>query len=136
MLKELSTDVSFAILAYIESRFRTDFIVRRRNRKRSDLLAGLFHANFKMSKEFYSYPLVTGIFKDWKETYAENDVLLNLFNQLGQAFDYRNWVAHGRYWVFKDNPNKYTYNYTLGLAQNVDALLGAELKSKELFKKK
>lgn len=132
LLHELSIESSFSILSYIESMFRTDFIIRRNWRKRKDPLANIFKAEFSMNKRYYQYPLVGGIFAAWLKVNSNDDGIKNLFNQLTQAFAYRNWIAHGRYWKFRDNPDKYDFNSMMALYCVVDASLSLQKRPLEL----
>lgn len=49
------------------------------------------------------------------------------FDRLVDAFKYRNWVAHGRYWHFKDNPNKFTFNAIWMLNEKIDVILEGKI---------
>lgn len=122
LLNELSIESSFSLLTYIESCFRTDFIIRRNWRKR-DPLTVIYKKEFKPNQKIYQYPLVDGIFASWKQVYKDIDGINDLFSRLIQAFDFRNWIAHGRYWHFKDNINKYDFNSMLILCQLVEEKL-------------
>jgi len=104
--KSLDRMCSLEILATIEARLRIDYLVRSEKRKKDDL-----------SKEFRKiYPkkenkasLTDDIIKTWKSIHPQHKTRLD---KLGQALDYRNWLAHGRYWKPKKSPHILKYDYS------------------------
>lgn len=138
LLEELSLRSSFYLLAYIESLFRSDFALRvetNGKKKYQDVLTRAYKVEFNPARKIYSYPLGDVIFDNWKR-YAVNkpnskemqDVLRNL----PQYFEFRNWMALGRYWIFKENNNARKYNYTQTriLLAHIEQYFGPFLKSK------
>lgn len=116
-LDELSHQASFSILTILEAKFRTDFIVRTHLKLRDPLSVDFRNAwNPRMKP--YQVPFKDTIISCWCNNYATTADTLNQFNQ---ALDYRNWIAHGRYWRFKDNINKYTFQYIHHLALTIEA---------------
>jgi len=105
---------SLAILASIEASFRIDFIKRCRGRLKDDL-----------SRHFRSIEQSAGprirldedILEGWKIHFARNGKLIG---EIRAAFNYRNWLAHGRYWAPKLG-RKYDYYYLELLASQVIA---------------
>lgn len=116
MLDELSLRASFFLLAYIESLFRTDLVLRvGTNRKgRSDLLTNMYKSEYNPAKKIFSYSLVDFIFERWK-VYADNlpfsKEMIDTLRNLPQYFDFRNWMAHGRYWTYREANYMRKYNY-------------------------
>lgn len=119
LLKELSVEASLCLLSFIESRFRIDFIIRCQRRKK-DPLSTDFRAIYNPAKRLYTYSLTDDIIENWKKNMPEQK---DTFDRLVDAFKYRNWVAHGRYWHFKDNPNKFTFNAIWMLNEKIDVIL-------------
>ena len=108
---ELSIEAGFMMLAYVESLFRMDFVARLENRKWKDPLSAHFRKNHKASSPFYRYPL-DDIFIGWRrEGGTCDDEMENILRRLPQYFDYRNWVAHGRYWSYKEKDFLRRYNF-------------------------
>lgn len=94
-----------AILAFVESLFRTDFIIRC-ELKKSDKLSIRYRHTYNPAKRIYTY------------SYHDN---------------YRNWLAHGRYWQFKDNPAKYKIEKIRNLAHRIQTVFGSELKFSQVI---
>lgn len=130
MLNELSVRSSFFLLAYIETLFRTDFTLRleTNNGKRyQDNITKAYKELYVPGKRPFQYPLDDVIFKTWKEN-ATSKEMLDILNTLPQYFDFRNWMAHGRYFMIKEDNYLAKYNY-----QSVKMLLG---KINQVFGKK
>ena len=118
-LLELERSASFNLLALVEARFRIDFCARCDRRKR-DALSILFREFYKPSNRIYSYSYKDQVLANWKVAYPD---MADLINEIGQVADYRNWLAHGRFWEFKDNLKKYTFNYIHDLTLRTEAII-------------
>lgn len=114
--KELSREASFVLLASIEAMFREDFVIRCQA-KLSDPISTSYLEVYDPTKKIYVYSFKDLILSTWKENKPEFALLIN---QLIQAFDYRNWIGHGRYWHFKDNENKFTFEKVSYLVQTIN----------------
>lgn len=121
--RELSREASMAILAFVESLFRTDFIIRC-ELKKCDKLSKQYRHTYNPSKHVYTYSYSDVVLDGWAEYRPEEK---NLLNELKEANNYRNWLAHGRYWQFKDNPNKYKIEKIRALAHRIQGSFGTEL---------
>lgn len=96
---------SLEILATIEARLRIDYLVRCQNKKRDKLSRQLRKIyQTKVNKA----SLVDDIIATWKHIFPEHKTRLDY---LVKALDYRNWLAHGRYWLPKKTPHLYKYDY-------------------------
>ena len=121
-LNELSMEAGLMLLAFIESEFRTDFVKRIENRKGK--LVGLnkyFRDDYNPACPIYQYSL-SSIFHGWKNYYGNcSKAMTDILNTLPQYYDYRNWIAHGRYWVYKESnyQSKYKYQALQMMAYNV-----------------
>jgi len=122
--KELSREASMAILAFVESLFRTDFIIRC-ELKKSDKLSKRYRHTYNPAKRIYTYSYSDVVLDGWADYHPEEK---DLINELKEANNYRNWLAHGRYWQFKDNPAKYKIEKIRDLAHRIQAAFGSELK--------
>lgn len=137
-LDELSLRSSFFLLAYIETLFRTDFLIRVESHKkgRKDELTKMYKNAFNPAKKVYSYSLTDFIFEKWK-LYAMNlpysKEMLDILRNLPQYFDFRNWMAHGRYWMYKESNymRKYNYRQILMLLGDINLYFGSYLKKKD-----
>ena len=106
---ELSIEAGFMLLAYVESLFRSDFVLRVKNRKWKDPLTLYYRETYNPSSRPYQYPL-DDIFRGWRYKSQECDKKMNdILATLPQYFKYRHWIAHGRYWVF--NEQNYVRRY-------------------------
>ena len=103
--EELEKEATLCLLSYMESVFRTDFIMRCELKKK-DKLAMLFRKTYSPSKRKYQYGFKDVVISSWKEVHPSKT---DTFNRILEMMEFRNWLAHGRYWAFKDNLNKYTY---------------------------
>lgn len=123
--KELSCEASMAILAFVESLFRTDFIIRC-ELKKSDKLSKRYRHTYNPAKRIYTYSYNDLVLDGWTEYRPDAK---NLINELKEANNYRNWLAHGRYWQLKDNPAKYKIEKIRDLAHRIQMFFGPELMS-------
>jgi hypothetical protein len=99
---ELSIEAGFMLLAYVESLFRSDFVLRLENRKWKDPLTLYYKDTHNSSSRPYQYSL-DDIFYGWRYKSQECDKNMgDILANLPQYFKYRNWIAHGRYWVFDE----------------------------------
>lgn len=138
LLDELSMRSSFFLLAYIETLFRTDFVLRleTNNKKKSqDVLTRSYKLEYNPTKRLFSYSLVDVIFANWKHFVLNKPnckEMTDILNTLPQYFDFRNWIAHGRYWVFKESSNihKYDYTHIRILLAHIEKYFGGLLKEK------
>lgn len=122
-LAELDREVSFCILALIEARFRIDFIIRCQMKKK-DKLSKIYRSTYNPSKRIYTYSYVDTVLNGWKNYRTDYGALID---RIIDATNYRNWLAHGRYWQFRDNLAKYTVASNLDLARNLLNSLGNDL---------
>ena len=122
--EELSREASMAILAFVESLFRTDFIIRC-ELKKSDKLSIRYRHTYNPAKRIYTYSYHDVVLEGWAEYRPD---VKDLINELKEANNYRNWLAHGRYWQFKDNPAKYKIEKIRNLAHRIQTVFGSELK--------
>lgn len=110
----LETEIrsSLALLTSLEALFRVDFTLRCRTRSKDDL-----------SRHFRSVERATGprvrleedILEGWKVHFPEK---AGLIGEIRSSFNYRNWIAHGRYWTPKLG-RKYDYFYLELLAVQI-----------------
>lgn len=109
--QELSIEAGFALLAYIESLFRTDFVLRLESNKKSDHLTAYYKREHNIAQKPYKFGL-DKIFEGWKVHYGNvSKKMLDILNTLPQYYEYRNWIAHGRYWIYKEDNYLTKYNY-------------------------
>lgn len=119
--KELMFEGNLAILSYVESVFRVDAIMRCQAKMKKDVLFKSFNKEVKTQggrKVYHYIRICETILEGWKNIHIEHGDLLN---NLKQAFEYRNWLAHGRYWTYKESIDKYSFEYVLHLAKSTIA---------------
>lgn len=109
---ELSIEAGFMLLAYVEKLFRSDFAVRIQIRKNKDSLTTYFRSLYKPAKPLYQYRLNEDIIFGWRKYCNRLDKSMEqILQRMPQYFDYRNWIAHGRYWKFKEENYVKRYNF-------------------------
>ncbi len=96
---------SLELLASIEARLRIDYLLRCQ-KKYKDSLSRKFREIH--SEKGNRASLLDDIAYTWKQEFPEHKAKLD---NLGKAIDYRNWLAHGRYWQSKKTPHIYRYDY-------------------------
>lgn len=129
-LEELEKEAVLALITSLEAVFRTDFIIRVEAKKR-DTLSKHFKSIIKETEKksgirlpYFRYGIKEVIIDGWKE-YRPN--YKTAFDSLGQIFEFRNWMAHGRYWIFKDSVSKYTYSYVETVTMSLKTAIGNDL---------
>lgn len=108
LLNEIGIESSLILFASVEAILRTDFI-NRCQLKKKDKLAIFYRSGYNSKKRIYSYGLSDVVFKGWKLFLPKDE---NLIKQVNDAFQYRNWLAHGRYWELNLSLSRYDY-YTV-----------------------
>ncbi|MBZ0255233.1 hypothetical protein K8I31_04180 [bacterium] len=125
-IREQEEFVSLSILAAIEARFRIDYEIRISKRLK-DPLSKEFRG---LAKSVGNYPrFEKDILSIWRR--VGNTAASKLFTDLKKAFQYRHWLAHGRYWNLKSS--NYDYHQIYSLADRV--LMSLDLKQPKKIKK-
>jgi len=112
---------SLEVLSAIEARLKIDYIVRGQNKLRDEFSKKIREI---FDKKENRASLVDDILKAWKIEFPEHKTRLDHF---GQALDYRNWLAHGRYWQAKRTPHIYRFDYFSIYSLASDILTNMEL---------
>ena len=92
-LEEARAASALTLLAAIEASFRVDYLQRNYLSKKDDL-SRAFRALYKEKQQRVS--LSDDILQAWLD---HSDVTRALVGNIRAAFKYRDWLAHGRYWV-------------------------------------
>ncbi|NOS75600.1 MAG: hypothetical protein HOP36_13935 [Methyloglobulus sp.] len=103
--KTLDCMCSLELLAAIEARIRIDYIIRGQNKLRDSFSKKLREVYDKKGNRAF---LIDDILSTWKAELPEHKTRLD---NLGKALDYRNWLAHGRYWQPNKHPHIHRYDY-------------------------
>ena len=93
-IRELDKSCSFAVLAAIEAYIRVDYLRRCYDREK-DSLSRDFRAIYKVKGARVS--LSDDILDLWSKNISSKSSISNL----RAALHYRDWLAHGRYWIAK-----------------------------------
>lgn len=104
-----------ALLAFLESCFRVDYIMRKRRNLKDDLSKALIKL---FNRRHYRASLEDEIFKTWRK-FDHLDAATN--SHLHEAFHYRHWLAHGQYW----ESNKFRKRDFYELSSLVEGLINA-----------
>jgi hypothetical protein len=111
-LAEVDMASALTVLSALEAVFRIDYL-QRCYRKERDALSRAFRDLHKRKQT--RVRLETEIFDIWKE---HTNVEAKLIGDLRGAFNFRHWLAHGRYWEPKLG-RKYDFITVYALANNV-----------------
>lgn len=106
---------SLELLSAIEARVQIDYIIRGQDKLR-DNISRKIRAVYDIKGNKAS--LKDDIISVWRTEHPEHKTRLDNFCL---ALDYRNWLAHGRYWIPKRAPhiNKYDYLSIYSLAEDI-----------------
>lgn len=114
ILVEHARSTSMSILAALEAAFRMDFLHRCYKRQRDPLSRSFRTLYQKYQNKGQQVPL-GDIFLQWK---SHSTVRRSIISDLEQAFKYRHWLAHGRYWKLKIG-REYDYDDIYTLAESI-----------------
>lgn len=117
IIEENERNAIMNTLAALEAAFRIDYLERCQKRRR-DPLSRQFRAIYTAKRERVS--LRDDIFPVWKQHSAD---ARRTVSRVEDAYRYRNWLAHGRYWMLKIG-DPYDYATIYRLAEPAFALLG------------
>jgi len=117
-IDELDKSTAFTVLAAIEAHLRIDFLQRCYNREK-DSLSRKFR---ELNEEKGSNIPLEDILELWRQHISRKSVI----SELRGALNYRNWLAHGRYWVARLG-RRYDYYSVLILAKNIQTELGIKM---------
>jgi hypothetical protein len=106
-LAELELTSTLTVLSAVEAAFRIDYLLRC-DLKKKDPISVVFRATYK--EKGARARLDEDIFDVWKIHTTGSS---RLIGDLKAAFKFRNWLAHGRYWVHVGPKNDYTTIYAL-----------------------
>lgn len=112
MYKELENVTCLSLLAAVEAKLRTDYLFRSHNKKK-DALSKKFRYIYKQKSNKAS--LEEDILNAWTEIYPE---LKRIIGDYKGALNYRNWLAHGRYWE-PTLGRKYDVNIVYSISDNI-----------------
>jgi hypothetical protein len=119
-LAELEFTSALTVLSAVEAAFRIDYLLRC-DLKKKDPISMVFRATYKEKRA--RARLDEDIFDVWKIHTTGSS---RLIGDLKAAFKFRNWLAHGRYWVHVGQKYDYTTIYALAAsALNSFPLLGS-----------
>lgn len=112
-IEETDLRSAFFVLAALEAAFRIDYLYRCQKKERDDV-SRAFRDIYKDRQENVS--LDEDIFETWKEKSSAPGP--RLIGELRGAFNFRHYLAHGRYWEPKLG-RKYDFNFIYSLADYV-----------------
>ena len=125
LLRELSIECGMMLMSAVEAAFRTDFVLRCR-KSRKEQIDYDFKRVLEGVKELYHVRIREDLIDRWAKEYPADK---HCFSLLKNRLDYRNWVAHGRYWNKYQNAGVSTMAFTSLLieVQNAMAVVDARL---------
>ncbi|MCL2624007.1 MAG: hypothetical protein FWD31_10115 [Planctomycetaceae bacterium] len=100
-LQEAEYDACLALFGAIEAAFRIDLFVRHKNRGKDPRSKAVRLLLKELSRGDFDYKIrLDEIFRLLAKDTAVSD---GTINSLVVYFKYRNWLAHGRYWILEKN---------------------------------
>lgn len=122
--EELSMEGAFELLAYLEKVFRTDCHIRCTRRYKDDLSKSFKDVYKSVGKIQYKIGFVDVIVAGWKKFFLEQDPhnqdVLDMFSQINDFFNFRNWMAHGRYWDYPYSRGKHNFDVVWIMVNEVE----------------
>ena len=115
-LREVELSYSLTALAALEALFMVDYMIRFKLKKK-DAVSRALRPIYRRKKERAA--LIDDVLKTWNRNAV---IPQRLYNDIIRAFELRNWLAHGRWWVLKIG--KPTYDF-LSLYSLVSRAVGA-----------
>lgn len=112
LYKELENVTCLSLLSAVEAELRKDYLVRAYDKKK-DTLSKKFRNIYKQKNQRAS--LEEDILEAWRETYPQ---LKGIIGTYKSALNYRNWLAHGRYWIPRLD-RKYDVDIVYSISDNV-----------------
>jgi hypothetical protein len=107
---ELERQISLELLSAMEAQFRIDYAIRC-ERRYKDSLSRAFRERHK--QRGLNVRFEDEILSDWEEHSA---YLKSALNEIRQAFRFRHWLAHGRYWILTADVGRFDFGYLYQLA--------------------
>lgn len=109
--EELDRQTSLELFSAIEAQFRIDYAIRCEHRIK-DPLSKAFQNRHK--RRGLGVHLENEILRDWEEygSFPKSTI-----RELRQAFKFRHWLAHGRYWLIKADVRRFDFPYLYQLAE-------------------
>lgn len=122
--EELSMEGAFELLAYLEKVFRTDCHIRCTRRYKDDLSKSFKDVYKSVGKIQYKIGFIDVIVAGWKKFFLEQDPhnqdVLDMFSQINDFFNFRNWMAHGRYWDYPYSRGKHNFDVVWIMVNEVE----------------
>ena len=120
-LSQLEESSVLCLLACCEAHLKYDLSIRR---KRKDLISKELKNTFKNQQ--YRYIKFEELLKFWNRRISRS--VANV-NKLLESVNYRNWLAHGKYWRFP--LNKYDFTDLYGVCNSLFEAINEQLKAKK-----
>ena len=124
-LKQVEESSILCLLACCEAHLKYDLCIRR---KRKDAISKELTSTFKNQK--YRYIKFDELLKFWRKQISQSIVNVN---KLLESVNYRNWLAHGKYWRF---PYK-TYDFAdiFEICDSLFVIINSQLDTKKPIRK-
>ncbi len=119
-LQEAEYDACLALLAAIEAAFRLDFDYRHRA-KRKDSRSSEIRRMSKLPRNDFSHDIAMSDLFDLLA--VDGSASGRTINLLKVFFQYRHWLAHGRYWRLKIGGKKPNFSDIYQIAQAIGEVL-------------
>ena len=118
-LLEHELGTSMTVLAAVEAAFRIDFELRCQSVK-VDPISDRLRA-IRRGRTQHSISFAGDILNGWERAFPTGRQVISAMRE---AYQFRNWLAHGRYWI--PETDKFDYGDLYALAENVFAVFPLE----------
>ena len=118
-LLEHELGTSMTILAAIEAAFRIDFELRCQSMNADTISSQL--RQIQRGRMQHSISFAGDILNGWDQAFPAGRETISAMRD---AYQFRNWLAHGRYWI--PDINRFDYGDLYALAENVFAVFPLE----------
>ena len=113
-IEETDRRSAFFILTALEAAFQADYLRRCQEKTKGDV-SDAFRLIYRKRKQ--KARLDDDIFQTWREKSSVPGP--QLISRLRDAFNFRHWLAHGRYYEPNLGRKKYDFNFVYSLADDV-----------------
>lgn len=108
--RELNIEACLALLSVVEATLRTDFICRVKRQERKNPDDEYCTKVLSQYDKLYKVRIKEDLIDYWKGRLAPM-VDAHHFNIMKERIDYRNWIAHGRYWKSFGNAGRDKFSF-------------------------
>lgn len=111
-LYDIEVSYLLNLMSAIEAKFKIDYAIRCEQKKK-DELSRTFREKYKNNGLKVKFD--EDILKSWRPFVSDTSIV----NELFTIVKYRNWLAHGRFWLLKTNVERFDFDYVYSIADYI-----------------